>query len=95
MIFVVWHIIWILSFLANTSQYVQYDNCDPEILIVSCGVPPGSVLGPKLFILYINDICNVSKILTFVLYADDTNMFCCDSNINEIVRLTNDELRKL
>ena len=37
----------------------MYDNCDSEVLTLSCSVPQGSVLGLKLFILYINDICNV------------------------------------
>lgn len=41
---------------------------------ISCGVPQGSVLGPKRFIMHINDICNVSKTVTLVLFADDTNI---------------------
>ena len=82
---------WILSYIANRSQYVQYNNCDSEVLAVSCGVPQGSVLGPKFFILCVNYICNLKKILKLILFADDTNMFCGDSNINELVRLTNDE----
>ena len=48
-----------MSYLENRSQFVHYENCDSEVLKICCGVPQGSVLGPKLFILYINNICNV------------------------------------
>ena len=53
---------WILSYLENRQQFVNFNNCDSEILNVSCGVPQGSMLGPKLFIMYINDICEVSSV---------------------------------
>ena len=62
---------------------------------ISCGVPQGSILGPKLFILYINDICNVSKLLQFVLFADDTNIFCSDVNILDLCKNVSLELDKL
>ena len=58
-------------------------------------MPQGSVLGPKLFILYINDICNVSTNFKFILFADDTNMFYSNRDIADLVLLTNIKLEKL
>ena len=67
---------WLSSYLENRLQYVSYDETDSTLRNVICGVPQGSILGPKLFILYINDICNVSPVLKFILFADDTTIFC-------------------
>ena len=52
---------WITSYLANRSQFVSIDGIHSRLSHVSCGVPQGSVLGPKLFILYVNDLCNVGE----------------------------------
>ena len=65
---------WLKSYLSHRNQFVNIDGCSSELLDVICGVPQGSILGPTLFILYINDICNVSKLVKFILFADDTNV---------------------
>ena len=46
-------------------------------------------MGSKLFIMYINDICKVSKVFKYILFADDTNLLCCDRDVNELVRVIN------
>ena len=45
--------------------------------------------------MYINDICKVSKIFKFILFADDTSIFCCDSDLNKLIRVINAELEKI
>ena len=66
---------WFESYLLNRKQYVFVNGSTSDELILAPGVPQGSVLGLLLFLIFINDLPNDSKFLTFYLFADDTNIY--------------------
>ena len=62
---------------------------------IKCGIPQGSSLGPLLFIIYINDFCRSSDVLSFILFADDSNVFFSHNNPYTLVNIINSELKKV
>ncbi len=85
-------LLWLKSYLTNRKQYVSFQNHKSETKYITCGVPQGSVLGPLLFIIYINDLPKVTKSLYSILFADDTNLFLEGSSYKEIIAKLNPEL---
>ena len=64
---------WFRSFFTNRKQYVVIDKYKSDCAQITCGVPQGSILGPLLFLVYINNLNYASKILKPIMFADDTN----------------------
>ncbi len=60
------------SYLTDHKQFVQIDDTQSDFSNIIIGVPQGSILGPLLFTIYINDICQASKLFDFIIYANDT-----------------------
>ncbi|KAK2189669.1 hypothetical protein NP493_100g06009 [Ridgeia piscesae] len=71
------------SYLQNRKQVTEIEQINSDILPITIGVPQGSVLGPLLFIIYINDFSQASQLLNFVMYADDTTLSTSLNSLRE------------
>ena len=83
------------TYLTDSVQSTQIGSEVSTNLPLVCGVPQGSVLGPLLFFLYVNDLCTSSDKLLFYLFADDTNLLYSDKDINSLERVVNVKLSKV
>ena len=83
---------WFTSYLENRKQYTVLANYDSGLESVKCGVPQGSVLGPLLFLIYINDIQYAVPNATLKLFADDTNLFLHNSDPTKLFAMANSSM---
>ena len=83
------------SYLTDRSQFVTYDGIESKMLPIKYGVPQGSILGPLLFIIYMNDLFNISNFLFTILYADDTCVLLGGKSLENRITLMNQELHLL
>jgi hypothetical protein len=85
---------WFKNYLSNRKQFVYLNGKSSSLLEILLGVPQGSILGPILFLIYINDL-PLSSLLKSLLFADDTALLASGSNIDDLVEFVNNEFHKV
>ena len=75
---------WIHNYLTNGRQFVDNNKSHSQLGNITAGVTQGSILGPVLFLLYVNDIHNISKQISCIRYADDTTIYASGKKISEV-----------
>ena len=83
---------WFRNYFCSREQFVLYRNCKSPLVKVDYGVPQGSILGPTLFLVFINDIVRCCLNVKFVLFADDTSVFFTDRDLNSLFNRVNTSL---
>ena len=87
---------WFESYLSKRKQNISYNsNKCTTFESIKCGVSRGSILGPLLFLIYVNDLTNASNIFDPIIFADDTNLFYLHHDIKTLFSTVNEELIKV
>ena len=86
---------WFKSYFDNRLQFTVVNGADSITNSITCGIPQGTILGPLLFLLYINDIPNSVKESQIKLFADDSNLFIISNNLQSLFSLANKETESL
>ena len=84
---------WFQSYLSNRKQYIEIgENSQTDPKYVTCDVPQGSLLGPLLFLVYVNDLSNASRSIDPIMFTDDTNLFFNHKDIKHLFAVADNEL---
>ena len=86
---------WFKLHLSNRHQYVSINGYESGLAAINCEVPLGSVLGPLLFLLYINDLNQAIKFCKVHHFADDTNLLCLSNSVKKLNKQVNADLKHL
>lgn len=86
---------WVQNYLEEREQFVYVNNLSSSRGKLLCGIPQGSILGPLLFLIYINDLRVVCKNVMPLMFADDTCLLLSHSNIDTLIREANEELQNI
>ena len=84
---------WFTSYFHNRRQHVSIGSTKSDDIFITHGVPQRSVLGPLLFLLYINDFSDCSKLFDFHIFADDANLFYSNRSLTELEDVVNNNLK--